>query len=178
MCLTYLTGQISWDGVGDLTALNSLNLSRNQFYGTVDWDVFEAFDDLKILDLAYNNFDGSIDLSYLQPSISKITLSGNEFTGTIDWDIISDLHHNGTLKSLYLDNNKFSGYVDFSWMRDSKFGYIPNNTQTVSIWIPMEISIDTHLPCMFICAYQYVYYFYNFRKHIQVILRYICVVKK
>ena len=79
------------------------------FSNQIQWDIFNGL---------YN--------------LTKLSLNNNAFTGQINWTIIADLHNNGKLKTVTLENNQFTGYVDFSWIDGT-----------------ICLQLDTNIQCMY-----------------------------
>lgn len=126
-----------------LTALASLNLSRNLFQGSV-MGLFK--DQLKVLDVSRNQFQGRISQVQLNSSYSwshlvYLDLSENQLSG----DIFNVLERAQNLKYLNLAYNRFSSQefphvqllLSLEYLNLSKFGLINH--------IPSEISKLSHL---------------------------------
>ena len=88
------TGSITLsDAVSFNSGLQRFTVDENDFNGNVNWKIFDKLYDLEMLQL-----------------------HGNSLSGSINWTIIGDLHQNGSLSSVNLQNNQFTGYADFTWI--------------------------------------------------------------
>jgi len=93
--------------IGDLTLLDSLNLTGNQLSGTLP-DAFAPLTALRYIDLANNSISGSLPTSLLQLSgLRTLGLARNQLSGSIP-STISSLT---SLQNLWLDENQLSGDI-------------------------------------------------------------------
>lgn len=99
------------DAVGNLTSIQTLSLSRNNF-GMVPWSL-KKLKKLKFLNLGENFIGGAIqDLLHRLPTddLQQLYLYQNNFTGSLpDW-----LEQFSSLSILWLRNNKLSGEIPIS----------------------------------------------------------------
>ena len=117
------------------SSLKFLRLDGNAFNGSINGNGWRSLQ-LMTFDVSYNSFNGPVQWDIFKgiQNLKMIKMNENNLNGTINWNIISDLHNNGSLRQLLLHNNNFSGYVDFSWMKEDLH------------W--SRIEIDRNIPCM------------------------------
>ncbi|CAK9278435.1 unnamed protein product [Sphagnum jensenii] len=96
-------------GLANLMALTTLNLSMNQFGGPMNpASIFNPSSNLKVLDLSRNNFSGPLpNISLFSTSLQQLNLSMNNFDGPIDPALI--FNPSSHLKVLDLSRNNFNG---------------------------------------------------------------------
>ncbi|CAN5976136.1 unnamed protein product [Sphagnum jensenii] len=111
-------------GLANLMALTTLNLSMNQFGGPMNpASIFNPSSNLKVLDLSRNNFSGPLpNISLFSTSLQQLDLSYNGFNSP---QVPTWLYGFNQLQTLSLDNNNFNGtlYLDLSdpaFKRDPK----------------------------------------------------------
>eukprot|EP01084_Bolivina_argentea_P012600 23587_1 len=118
-----------------------IKLGHNHFTGTVTLsDNIHLSYDIITFRIDYNDFSGEINWNIFSEKyyLEEFDINNNAFTGTINWDILSDLHNNGNLTDIDLRDNKFIGYVDFSWLTDA----------VVAIEVDVNIHCDPQIyPC-------------------------------
>ncbi|KAF9609627.1 hypothetical protein IFM89_017766 [Coptis chinensis] len=77
-----VTGEIPY-GVGELSELEQVTLTRNEFYGKVP-ESLGKLKKLKVVDLSYNGFEGNVPDSFGEiTELFKLDLSSNHFDGKI-----------------------------------------------------------------------------------------------
>jgi len=152
------------------STLHELHIQNNQLYGSVPWDAIceDELPNLTTLDMSSNQLTGALSSSSdcdFPATMESLVLSNNNFSevdwalfsglhslvhldlernclsGNIDWDIIGDLHQKGALEDLYLAENEFDGYVDFSWIDD-----------TARVDISIDVSVHCDPSVYHLCA--------------------------
>lgn len=97
------------DAVGNLTSMQSLSLSQNNFFGMVP-STFKKLKRLQVLYLSKNSISGGTeDLFYRLPGdeLQELYLDHNNLTGTLP----DRLEQFSSLSTLWLSNNKLSGEI-------------------------------------------------------------------
>lgn len=97
---------------GACTSLEFFDISSNRFTGELPMEVLTEMSSLKDLAVSFNEFTGPLpeSLSKLIPSLESLDLSSNNFSGPIPGWLCEDPGNNN-LKELYLQNNRFTGFI-------------------------------------------------------------------
>ncbi|RZC17724.1 systemin receptor SR160-like [Glycine soja] len=108
-----LTGALP-GAFGACTSLQSLDISSNLFAGALPMSVLTQMTSLKELAVAFNGFLGALPESLSKLSaLELLDLSSNNFSGSIPASLCGggDAGINNNLKELYLQNNRFTGFI-------------------------------------------------------------------
>jgi Leucine-rich repeat (LRR) protein len=102
--------------MGDLTNLQYLDLSHNGFYSSLP-DEFEQLDELTLLALEANHLTGNLDSLALLQQLQHLYLQDNQFTGTIDYHWMTTLID---LRTLDASNNLLEGGIPYQLLELSQ----------------------------------------------------------
>ena len=94
------------------SALKTITLSRNEFYGAVN--LCDLPGNLENMYLKHNQLSGGLVLTNLPPTLQELDLSENQFSGEVDLTKLSP-----ALKMLTLEDNALFGSVDVTVLPES-----------------------------------------------------------
>lgn len=93
--------------IGDLSALNVLDLSHNNFDPQPFPNVLSMFNNLEILKLRSSNLHGKIDNVFNLPSLQVLDIAANH----LDGELTESLVQSKVLKTVDVSSNHFSGII-------------------------------------------------------------------